>query len=141
LQTESCREWSHLHRLRWKLVWYKTMYGWSSKPGTMLKVVNQGPKSLRKGDSQTVPQSIIIVGRTYLKPYRLVRNWTGNSAVRKQRSWMVVPCLLVNDNFFLGQEHTHCCSHRLSDAGPSGDCRLVHLRDLLCPTGVQRTAT
>ena len=41
---------------------------------------------IKKINLQTVPQSIIMVGKMYLKPYRFVRNWTGNSAAKKHSS-------------------------------------------------------
>jgi hypothetical protein len=66
----------------------------SSKLDPMLGRFNeiialQGDENLH-----TVDHSIIMIGRTYLNPYRLVRNWTGNSAARKQTSWMLFPFIV-----------------------------------------------
>ena len=47
-------------------------------------------------------------GKTRLKPKRLVRSWTGNSAARKQTSWIVVPsshCQLVSFGFLPGEKN------------------------------------
>lgn len=42
-------------------------------------------------NQQTVPHDIIMRGRMFLKPNRLMSSWTGNSAVKKHSNWIVVP--------------------------------------------------
>lgn len=94
----------------------------------------------------TILQAIIIVGSTRRNPYRLMRSCTGNSAVKKQISWIVVPWDLVRvigiKSSEIGRQlaHVHCYSRLSSCSNLQEDCLSKRWRGCHDLAATQRTA-
>lgn len=94
-------------------------------------------------NQQTVPHDIIMRGRMFLKPNRLMSSWTGNSAVRKDSNWIVVPWTGVGFSwaFMLQEEkrHIRCCSRWLSYSNHPANYPSTRSRDCRDPVADRRT--